>query len=325
MGVIATYCQLCGLPAQHDHYVPTGGDLLRIYRGATSDEDEGWDEDARPFAFGPQHAWLLDAVAVPFGDDEAVVRGAAEDGAMGDGLFVARGDDEALVFHHACWTLMDRPGRVDAVVTAVGTRAWAEVDAYQEQLFEFFELEADGRGWMLDDPSGSERSRARLETLLLAGRTRREAHEEPSSLEDLIACDRDWRSLARRDHDHSRRQLLTFRTGPRQGLDLSRAPHGLTLRTRYPGDGLPDGAHLEALEGLHRAAQHALEHDGLGLAVASQLGGGQSLLVAYAREPVEARRRLEALETFAATKSALEVEPDASWATYFERLELPRG
>lgn len=57
MAVIGTYCEICGLPVQLDHYVdnPAGG--LWIWR-----EGAGYCEPA--IAFGPGHAWLSRAVAL---------------------------------------------------------------------------------------------------------------------------------------------------------------------------------------------------------------------------------------------------------------------
>ena len=59
MGVMASYCQLCGMPVQHDHYVPTDReDSWMIYRSSGA-------HGVKPaVAFGPQHEWLTRGVGV---------------------------------------------------------------------------------------------------------------------------------------------------------------------------------------------------------------------------------------------------------------------
>ena len=89
---------LCNLPGQHAHYVPSPSiGMYKIYHGSL---EQTWDDNDPVVRFGPEHAWLLDAVAIT---DDGIVRGAVEDGGMtipGDVLFVGYG--EADVFHHYC-------------------------------------------------------------------------------------------------------------------------------------------------------------------------------------------------------------------------------
>lgn len=57
MGVHATFCLICGLPVQHDHYVASGGEnCWAIYRAHN--------KPAGHFPFGTEHDWLLQGVAV---------------------------------------------------------------------------------------------------------------------------------------------------------------------------------------------------------------------------------------------------------------------
>ena len=146
MGVVGTFCQLCGMPTQHDHYVPTGG-MLKIYRGAQPGGGHDWAPGETPFAFGPEHAWLLDAVVLPW-DEERVLRGAIEDGVIDDGegdpVMVWDGGDDGLALHHACWELQGSPRSTGPAVRANDTHAWTMVEGYHEQLFEFAELARDG-------------------------------------------------------------------------------------------------------------------------------------------------------------------------------------
>ncbi|MBV8880945.1 MAG: hypothetical protein JO332_13325, partial [Planctomycetaceae bacterium] len=164
MGVHGTYCQLCGLPTQHDHYVPTATGMLKIYRGAREDGGHRWEADERPFPFRAEHAWLKDAVVLPW-DADRVLRGPIEDGAIdddGDSILVWEGGEDGLAFHHTCWELQGSPGSTGAAVRANQSHGWALVEAYQEQLFEFSELAGDGKAWMLADPATDARSRARI-------------------------------------------------------------------------------------------------------------------------------------------------------------------
>lgn len=112
MAVIGTYCEICGLPVQLDHYVdnPAGG--LWIWR-------EGADYCEPAIAFGPGHAWLSRAVALC--SDQALatlpMAGTVHDGylylggaghddgspALGVNVFPGVGGWSAA--HHACWRL----------------------------------------------------------------------------------------------------------------------------------------------------------------------------------------------------------------------------
>jgi hypothetical protein len=149
MGVTATYCQLCGLPVNHDHYIPWDG-IFRIYNG---DPQEG----SAAVDFGPEHEWLKRAVAVATHSAQtpAVVRGEIHNGSIdsidepiNDG-FVWDGLDERAALHEVCWHLAGERPR--------WTLAWepdasTPIEQFQEQLFDFAELVAAGQGWMLVDP-----------------------------------------------------------------------------------------------------------------------------------------------------------------------------
>ncbi len=170
MGVFGTFCMVCGVAAQHDHYVPLRGDMLGIYRGGP----EG-SEFTPVVAFGPEHAWLERAVglAVRPGQEPAVIRGRCSDGVLEDDNgtvpdgFVADGLDERAALHEACWRLAGEPSSWEALAPVVRPH---DLSAYQEQLFELGALVADGRGWTLVDPDAdtpdARRNRARILALL---------------------------------------------------------------------------------------------------------------------------------------------------------------
>ena len=164
---MSTYCQICGLPVQHDHYVPAeDGDYFHIWRGDGSDACE-------PIvAFGPGHAWLRQAVGLPFDDrsGETPVAGAVHDGYLTDGeddFDVTDGFGDRVALHGACWRLAGRPIAWEPLEHLEPP---AEEEPYRQQLFDFDAFVADGHGWMLVDPDADSpdgrRNRRRIVELL---------------------------------------------------------------------------------------------------------------------------------------------------------------
>lgn len=172
MGVFATFCQLCGLPVQHNCYVPHEGMYL-IYRGPGSIRGG----NPQPgFTFGPEHEWLRKAVALRCGPSEEpqVLRGLVQDGTLatpGQGdegaCFVGEGDDERAALHERCWDLAGRP-EYAAIAPATDLPAWKALFNYQQQLFDFVALEEAGLAWALVDPELPEGSQslARIREIL---------------------------------------------------------------------------------------------------------------------------------------------------------------
>lgn len=169
MGVVSTYCQICGLPVQHDHYVPdgaTGGWL--IWRSRT-------DSDVAPaVALGPEHDWLRRAVGLRLDDSEpqTIVEGDVHDGVLecaGGLTFVWDGLDDRAALHRYCWEAAGSPGTWQPLA---GLELPAAEEPYRRQLFDFAAFVADGHGWMLVDPAGgtdaAHRSRRRITDLLAA-------------------------------------------------------------------------------------------------------------------------------------------------------------
>jgi hypothetical protein len=167
MGVLSTYCQICGLPVQHDHYVPAElGSYFHIWRG------DGSDETDPIIAFGPEHSWLRHAVGLPVDErpDEAPVTGLVHDGNLtcGDDDFnVWDGFDDRVAVHDACWQLAGRPQSWQPLERCEPP---AEEERYRQQLFDFEAFVEDGHGWMLVDPDADSpdglRSRRRIVELL---------------------------------------------------------------------------------------------------------------------------------------------------------------
>lgn len=176
MGVMGTFCQVCGVAAQHDHYVPQPGGMLGIYRGGP-----GPSRFSPLVAFGAEHAWLERAAALAIDESQSppVVFGRCSDGGLegpdGGPLtddFVGDGLDDRAVLHEACWRLAGEPTCWDILAVVLRPHG---LERYQEQLFEFAALVDDGEGWKLVDPDldtpDGRRNRARI--LGLLGRAER--------------------------------------------------------------------------------------------------------------------------------------------------------
>jgi hypothetical protein len=176
MGVFASYCQVCALPVQHDHYVPMNG-MYYINRGKPEDPNF-------VVRFGPEHAWLKDALALRLNEEQEpiLLEGEIHDGGIerpsgeGDGeeaaydfedAFVADGVEERAALHRVCWELAGKP---QTWAHPSELEAPAELRPYRHQLFQFKELMEAGSGWMLVDPrldsADGRRSRERILALL---------------------------------------------------------------------------------------------------------------------------------------------------------------
>lgn len=272
MGVNGTWCQLCGLPAQHDHYVPTASGMLKIYRGSSANGGHRWEADERPFPFGPEHAWLKDAVVLPWGG-ERVLRGAIEDGVLED-VMVFDGGEDGLAFHHACWELQGSPGSTGPAVRANGSHAWALTQAYQEQLFDLQGLADDGKAWMLADPRSDARSRARIEGMLALARE--EVTREPVSMKELLAMDRDWACSATRDESGARKSTIRARMFALERM--SKTGFGTLLRVTRPL------ASMDALEAFEIRLKEDVERDRRAVLAVAGFGGGRATWLVYARD-----------------------------------------
>ncbi|HZE97450.1 MAG TPA: hypothetical protein VE981_10525 [Planctomycetota bacterium] len=313
MGVHGTFCQLCGLPAQHDHYVPTRSGMLKIYRGSGAGGGHRWEADERPFPFGPEHEWLKDAVVLPW-DEEMVLRGPIEDGSIetgdGDSLLVFEGAEDGLAFHHFCWEVQGSPGSTGPAVSAAEVHLWSLVDAYQEQLFEFQELKADGKEWMLSDPAADARSRARIEAMLQAGR--KEFAQRPTTLEQILETDRDWSTVAVRDKDHARRSLVRARRVTLE--EVPKTGYGTLIRISrdYQGSPLPDAAEMSAAEAFEIELKGAVERDARAVLAVVGIGKGRVEHLVYARDAAATRAAVGSLPD--AKAATLSVSEDPLWA-----------
>src|SRR6185295_9114540 len=306
MGVIGTFCQLCGMPVQHDHYVPTRSGMLKIYRGSSPDGGHRWEADERPFPFGPQHAWLKDAVVLPW-DSDKILRGAVEDGVIdadGDSCMVWEGGDEGLAFHQRCWELQGSPKSTEPAVGASETHPWALVDGYHEQLFEFAELEADGKAWMLNDPATDTRNRERILAMTNAGR--KEYKDPPTSVEAILAVDRDWSTIAVRDEKHQRKSIVRARMYTIEKIPKAGYATLLRITKPYKGSPLPDAVEMNALEAFEQNLKSAVEKDAGAILVVVGIGKGRSEYLVYAKA--------SATQSLIPTGAQVDVSEDPAWA-----------
>jgi hypothetical protein len=322
MGVTGTFCQLCAMPVQHDHYVPLHG-RFAIYRGAAEGGGRDWSAE-RPFPFGPEHAWLKDAVAVDrFG--EGVSRGLVEDGHLedpekDDSVFVWNGGDEdAYVFHHHCWEATGKPTSGPATIRATGLLPYSVVSLYHEQLFQFRELEADGKAWMLRNPASEPRNRERVEQLIDLATRKPSPGRAPSSLGEVVSMDRDWHSTTVRGD--TRHHLVHFRRAPDAQMDLSPFPHLLALVIRYSEDARDASAEeLGRIQALMFAFKAALERGGFGVHVLSSCGQGLHQHFAYVKDLAEGHRLVDALPERGPIKpDDYDDAHDPAWEIFFQQ------
>ena len=97
------------------------------------------------------------------------LHGPVEDGDLA-GVFVCNGNDEAWAVHEHCWEVLGRPTSHARELAPEASAAWRMVARYHEQLFAFRQLDDDGHGWMLVDPSGESADARRNAERILAMR-----------------------------------------------------------------------------------------------------------------------------------------------------------
>lgn len=329
MGVHGTFCQLCALPVNHDHYVPTGGALLKIYRGTTKYE-QSWDEGESPFPFTSDHAWLLRAVGIEHGTNK-ILRGTVTDGnltdtASGDTTMPFEGDDDARTYHAYCYDALGSPTDSRAP-SARGTHAWSLLAPYHEQLFELQLFADDNKAWMLADPATSPRSRDRIAACVADARRVAAARTatEPTTITDILALDAGWEGVVFHDVNHRRRELLRYRSDIAPGLDFLDLSDLVTVMKEYPGDELtqPTAAMREQLEAFEVLLKSAVEADRNTIHVASMMGGlhSHAQFFIYTRNATATTAQVRALPGY--DNADVSVENDPTWRIYFAEI-IPR-
>mmetsp|Transcript_42174 Transcript_42174/g.66045 ORF Transcript_42174/g.66045 Transcript_42174/m.66045 type:complete len:127 (-) Transcript_42174:1007-1387(-) len=112
MGVYGTFCQICGMPLQHDSYLPdpsdSTGNRFLIYRGPKDSGSQHLQVEAK---YRVEHEWLLRCVALRRNvQDEPQVyhtESGVHDGDMeledGETIDLELGDGERFGLHLPCW------------------------------------------------------------------------------------------------------------------------------------------------------------------------------------------------------------------------------
>eukprot|EP00747_Dinoflagellata_sp_TGD_P194740 gnl/TRDRNA2_/TRDRNA2_62512_c0_seq1.p1 gnl/TRDRNA2_/TRDRNA2_62512_c0~~gnl/TRDRNA2_/TRDRNA2_62512_c0_seq1.p1 ORF type:complete len:307 (-),score=51.06 gnl/TRDRNA2_/TRDRNA2_62512_c0_seq1:266-1186(-) len=193
MGVFGTFCQICGMPLQHNCFIPDPSDAgadeqcrrYLIYRGSQG----GGTVSAPAFISMTLHAWLLDVVALRHHEAEEPqvyrCRHGVQDGDIkledGRTIDLELGDGDRFGIHERCWQLAGYAERADLafIKCSVG---WRQLESrFHAQLFDFERLLAEGSAWMLADPGldteEASQNRTRIEGLIAEGRLMGEAFE----------------------------------------------------------------------------------------------------------------------------------------------------
>jgi hypothetical protein len=287
--------------------------MLKIYRGSSETGGHTWERDEHPFPFGAEHAWLKDAVVLPW-DDQRVLRGPIEDGAIedkeGEPVLVFEGGEDGLAFHHACWELQGSPASTGPAVRANHTHGWALVEGYHRQLFDFEELAADGKTWMLADPRNDARSRGRIEAMLAIARD--EVKQAAKDVQEIIAKDRDWSCMAVHDESGARKSLIRARMYaiekvPKKGF-------GALLRVTRSTEGpmLPGAVEMGELEAFEIELKAAVERGAQAVLAVIGIGRGRSEYLVYARDAAKTKAVIDAIPD--ANMARLETSDDPEWA-----------
>jgi hypothetical protein len=311
MGVMATFCQLCGLPAQHDHYVRAAREklplpaMLKIYRNPSS---HSWAPGERPFEFEAHHAWLADAVAL-MKDDGRVLRGRMQDGAIilaegGKEEWVGDGHDDGTVYHHVCWEKLGSPGPDRAQPSTYGSYELSFIEPYQRQLFDFHELCDDGRGWMLEDPRTSERTAAYLDTMVDVAKAREVGNSSKRGGLWGGGCVR-GKQGARRSIGRTRRYV--------SDADRAEFPEAVWFDKMVE----PKPYVRPELEALERKVKEITERDGRAIFVSAVYNVDRMLLTWYAKDGESSLQEIEALPKLdIVVDSAHGTRVDPAWEFY---------
>lgn len=338
MGVTGSHCQLCRLPLQHDHYVRAASEpRFKIYRGTTPNGGHTWEAGERVVAFGPEHAWVMDAIGLMRSDaGPALVEGPVSDGVLVDRttgveVFVGEGDEDALTYHRYCWEQFGAPGEAGAAgqsPRAQGTYGWAVIGAFGGQLFELGELVDGGLAWTLVDPRGdspdARRSRARIAGLLADTSRGDPPRGPPPSVARILEVDRDWSGAILRK-DGAARSLIHYRDDLHPGLDRSAYPTLVWAMTEYGGTGVPDATTGAALVEYEAALKASVEATATGILVMSTAGDGQAQWLVYSRDEAATRAAIDSIP-HGASLAAVEYDNtnDPTWAAFFDEMNPRR-
>jgi hypothetical protein len=313
-----SFCEVCAVAVGHLLYIPPP-ELKLLKIGDPS------------MQFGPEHAWLKAAIAVPSLLGQPLPRGEVFDGTLTTADKAEVPLSEGFVtLHECCWRLAGEPKSAEAVPRTSGLHSRALVEAYRyfgvEGAFDYRGACDNGKGWLLCDPDGTtpeaQRSRAHIVQLIEASRTRGQTGQTPAAnVADLLRTDA-VRTFAVGEVDD--RAIVRYRGDITRGLDVSGYPTMFrVIRAYEPGGGRPFGPHMDAIDQFEIALRAAVEEGAAAvLTSAIVMNCSRAQYILYARNEGATRATIEALA--AQQNSSLETEyvviHDPRWAVYFDQV-----
>lgn len=321
MAVIGTYCQICGLPVQHTHYVPTGDpNFLEIYSNAA---DSSQVEPV--LKFGPQNEWLRAGVTLPLSKDPSQPphHGNFSEGTLELGkevYFVGNGLSDLAALHEACWSLAGKPSELDPIRHLRYSHAWATISRYHEQLFDFQSFVDDQKAWMLEDPVSSAKSKKRIQDIIESGVKNLPLRDSlPFKTVDQALASHFWR------HSPTGEAPLCGFWRYRLGIDpkMNKGAFGGFVQSDHEFSagktGLPTGKDLTGLEEYEHKLITELEKSGKAILLLSLVNRGEMHFVLYAKDMDSCEAELTKLsQQTTGTEAHVGSEQDPEWKIYFE-------
>ena len=183
------------------------------------------------------------------------------------------------------------------------------------------ELARDGKAWMLEDPRHSARNRARIEAMREAGK--REIPAAATSIEEILAFDRDWAGQAVRRDDHTRRAVVRARAYALEAVPKGEFTTLLQLTRKLAGPGMPGAEENAAVEDFEVALKAAVERDARAVLALAAVTEGRAAWFVYSRDATATRAALAGIDGF--DKVELGASRDPDWSEAMRALQALRG
>lgn len=310
MGVFATYCMVCGLPVQHDHYVATDREnFWAIYRS-----------DNHPpghFTFGPEHDWLLEGVAISIEDGPHF--GSCSDGCLtaehGKEYYVGSDYEDYMALHRYCWEAAGEPRDYNLIYHYKYSFERSFLKRYQEQLFAFAECCEQGDGWLLIDPrsSAGKRNRDRIQDIIKAQPEpldERGEVKEPETVAELVATDVWMLEYAR--SASGAHEPWRFRRNVPTTIEKALFPHAFWL-IMSPGE-----TSAREIDRFEKAFYTKAQDDGLAVALATAVIQGKIYFVLQTRDPDSLQALLSSLNP--PGEIEIQAQEELDWEGYFQEI-----
>ncbi len=321
MATIGTYCQICALPLQHDHYVPTEASG---FFGVYSSGDTKNNEFEPLFQFGSSHSWLLAAVALPGeGNPKEPAKGRVDsggiEGADGEVYFVGDGLDEYAAVHEKCWELSGRPSSFDSIKHLRYMHGWAALKKYHGQLFELKMFLEDEKAWMLEEPQSGNASYKRIERSTKEGEANR-AYVGclPLNSADEFAKSSFWTLDFTGEPPWA--GLWRYRIGLKPDMKTGplhtfiQSDHSFTRNSR----GYPTGKDLIALETYETKLREELESSGKWILLLNLVNKGKMYFIGYTSDLKFSEATMQRLaKEITGQEVKISDETDPEWKIYF--------